>query len=1845
VEIKVLGPVQVLSDGGQLSSGGLKQRTVLALLTAAAGRPVSVDGLVNAVYGPDADPSTRRIIHTYISNLRHQLGDVIGRAGDGYRLEADSVEIDAVRFEAMYRSAMSLGDSRPSDTSHLLRAALGLWRGHAYSDVDANGMLDAETTRLHELRLTALEARIDSDLARGLHRELVGELGALTLEYPLREALRAQHMIALYRSGRQSDALRAFTTTRLLLLEELGVDPSPELQELEQRILSQDRDLNAVARILIERRAVLAAAVDTEAAGFSQRERDDALAHRDAALLERAAAVGGSLVAVSGATALAAFPTVVGAVMAATTLAHAPLTIAIDFGEVESEGDRMTGPPLNRSLRLAAVGQPGQVLLSAEAHAALADSQQGGWSVISLGRVEIEGIDGASQLYQLAGGGLPAGFGPLRLDRLPPPLIDGRLTGSIPGFELRAEIGSGVTGVVNRAYQASVGREVAVRIFRPGLVSEPSFIRRFEATATKVAALDHPHLVPLLDYWREPGRAAMVHRLVAGARPREQESNERGLHLIETVGSALEQAHSHGLVHGRVHPGNVLFDTLGNPHLADLGVMAMVAGLVPPPADRYTAPEVAGGRLEASADVFSLGVMATELLEGDERLVTLFARATHPDTRLRTQSVAEFLTELRGAVSPHRPSPRRAPRRNPYKGLNAFGEGDTDDFFGRQDMVEQLLAAVSGRRLTTVVGPSGTGKSSLVRAGLIPALRSGAIAGSERWLFTDMVPGAAPFDALERALQRVATNPIAGHIEAVRNGQMSLPDALGHLVPEGAVILLLIDQFEELFTLVRDETTRRQFLAVLSDVSVDDCAPLRLVCTLRADFFDQPLRYTDFGELLAGSVMVLAAPTAADLTEMIERPAANVGVVFDPDLLDALVADADRQVGALPLLEHTLAELFIDRTSDRLSLGEYRDRGRLAGSLGRRAEAIFAELAPDDQAAARTVFLRLVTVNETSDDTRRRVRRSELGRLVEAGSLDRVLDAFGRHRLLVFDRDPTTRGPTVEVAHEALISRWDRFAAWIDEVREDLIVGRRVELAAGEWAASGSDPSFLIGGARLEQAESWREQAGSMVGEDEAAFLTASRARVEAERERVRRGRRRVLTGLSLALVISIGLAGVAGVQGNIARRRTIETQILELTSNARLAMEEDPNLAVNLALSAYDRAKSLGDPVPGEVLSALQTTASDSRLLAILPDGKEVVAVSPDGSRLVVGAATASINDLPTGGLVVYSMDDFQEVDRFDAGGPVGGAQFTPDGSTLIVWYYNGGESEIPPELAALPAARLFDAGTFAPVGEFGECCDLFGVVSPDGLHWAAASIQDGTNRTSVWSLSDLSAPRWSVTGSALGEWMPDSKSLIVVSNSLPNVVARLDVRTGAVLDEATIEGTISSVSTSASTSEIALGFQAENKVRIYRPGDPLPVREIQATATGAGVYSSDGTKLALFGNNDIVTVLDIASDRRLELRGNPGGVYFLAFSPDGSRLVALAYSGETLVWDVSRTGSLPGTIASSGDINEIELVSDGREMLVTAGSGHAGFAARFDVSTGAEMGRSPQVGWGFLAWPAVSNSFTLVGGIGLDGEPGGLISIATGLEVMGMEGCELPLAIDDNARFAVIGGYGSCVDGGSGTLVEVATGEVVVNWPELPLAAGFGRVGTPSADLVAVNRDFSHIELRELPTGRLVASMTATGIFFQPRFSADGRWLVFGSQAAGATVIDVKKVVTGTPMEDAVALKAHIEGGPTQFAAAQGNLLVTTHSGKEVRVWRSDTREEWFVLPVDTGNFTSAAFSPDGGYLYYEVEGGVIRRMPLDEEELVDLARSRTFRDFNSDECRRYLPKDTDCSVYRAP
>jgi len=259
VRFNVLGPLTVTERASTLNIGGPKQRTVLAMLIANLGRPVSADLLVDAVYGEEAGPRSRRTIQTFVSTLRGELGDTIAKTVGGWRLTAGSGDVDAQRFEAMADEARSSLERAPQRAATLLREALSMWNGRPYSDVEAHGHLDAETARLAELRVAAQALRIDADLASGRHGDLVGEIETLLVEHPYKEHFWAQHMLALYRSGRQQEALASYQRMRSRLAEELGIDPSTELQDLEQRILEQDTTLSTSTARTIQRKAILVA--------------------------------------------------------------------------------------------------------------------------------------------------------------------------------------------------------------------------------------------------------------------------------------------------------------------------------------------------------------------------------------------------------------------------------------------------------------------------------------------------------------------------------------------------------------------------------------------------------------------------------------------------------------------------------------------------------------------------------------------------------------------------------------------------------------------------------------------------------------------------------------------------------------------------------------------------------------------------------------------------------------------------------------------------------------------------------------------------------------------------------------------------------------------------------------------------------------------------------------------------------------------------------------------------------------------------------------------------------------------------------------------------------------------------------------------------------------------------------------------------------------------------------------------------------------------------------------------------------------------------------------------------
>ena len=412
--------------------------------------------------------------------------------------------------------------------------------------------------------------------------------------------------------------------------------------------------------------------------------------------------------------------------------------------------------------------------------------------------------------------------------------------------------------------------------------------------------------------------------------------------------------------------------------------------------------------------------------------------------------------------------------RNPYKGLRAFEEGDAEDFFGRAQLVQELVRALaSGARLVSVVGPSGCGKSSAVSAGLIPALRAGAIPGSEAWDITKLVPGRRP--------------------------SAQLQDALGG-VGAGAPLLLVIDQLEQVFATGTEGPERDRFLDRLLEVLAGPGTGVRVVVCLRADFYDRPLLHPGFGEVFTANVVNVLPMTAGQLEDAVVEPASKMGVTVEPALLAELVAEATGQPGALPLLEFSLTELFDQRSGAELRLEAYRSLGGLQGLVSRRSETLYEALDEDGRRACLQVFLRLVQLGAGTKDARRRTRLRELTALgLDPVVLSEVVEGFGRHRLLTFDRDPATGEATVELAHEALLWEWARFAGWIEGHREDLRRLAALVRVAEEWDGSGRDPDYLIAGSQLAGYEEWSRATPVRLAARERAFLDAALERRSAE--------------------------------------------------------------------------------------------------------------------------------------------------------------------------------------------------------------------------------------------------------------------------------------------------------------------------------------------------------------------------------------------------------------------------------------------------------------------------------------------------------------------------------------------------------------------------------------------------------------------------------------------------------------------------------------------------------------------------------------------------------------------------
>ncbi|MDQ2825491.1 MAG: toll/interleukin-1 receptor domain-containing protein, partial [Actinomycetota bacterium] len=444
------------------------------------------------------------------------------------------------------------------------------------------------------------------------------------------------------------------------------------------------------------------------------------------------------------------------------------------------------------------------------------------------------------------------------------------------------------------------------------------------------------------------------------------------------------------------------------------------------------------------------------------------------------------------------------PDASPYRGLLSFEEDHAEFFFGREDDTARVLQMLRESRFAAVMGASGSGKSSLVRAGVVRALQSGRLPGSEAWAVRVFTPGVRPLTALAAQLNRAfPQESMQGTLRDLHADQRSLDlAATAGLAdsPPGRRLVLVADQFEELFTLCQDEAERRSFLDNLLYAATIPGGRVVVIVGMRADFYHRCAPYPELRSLVATEQYLVGPLTRDGLCLAIVEPARRLGVELEAGLLDTILADVGAHPGGLPLLQHVLLELWQRRRGRMLTLEAYVAAGRLEGALAKRANAVYEGLPPDQQQIARRALLRLVQPGEGTEDTRRRATFDELlSHGEERANVERVVEALAKERLLTFGRDEASGGNVVDITHEALIRGWPELRSWIGERREQLRAERRLTEAAADWDQGGRDDSLLYRGGRL---SAWDDRDLLSLNDLERGFLAASRARDAARPRR-----------------------------------------------------------------------------------------------------------------------------------------------------------------------------------------------------------------------------------------------------------------------------------------------------------------------------------------------------------------------------------------------------------------------------------------------------------------------------------------------------------------------------------------------------------------------------------------------------------------------------------------------------------------------------------------------------------------------------------------------------------------------
>jgi WD40 repeat protein/class 3 adenylate cyclase len=1434
----------------------------------------------------------------------------------------------------------------------------------------------------------------------------------------------------------------------------------------------------------------------------------------------------------------------------------------------EPDGGDYFGPPVNAAARVMSAAWGGQILLTPEVTGVSPLPE--GAMLLDLGQHLLKNVSALQQLYQLDHPRLPWHEFP------PPRTLSGQSIrqaveergGQMAGLEPEGTLIALLAATLLPALQGELDPESGALegnlgvLEDLGAVSLRGFVARFAERLRAGKALPGPAMQALLHrdlqaQWQAGGETALALRTDAS----------RLLQAVEGVEAAMTAATEEvkeALARG----------------LADLGTQFgefrwMLADV------RDT---LAGVRAR----------QALQLALQREQLDLQRQQLVKTNLLLHRRREGPLLAELtvEGEVDVEPPADVACP----YKGLAAFEAEDAEYFFGREELAAELTARLAGTRFLAVVGPSGSGKSSLVRAGLLPAVWAGALPGSEEWQTLVITPGTHP---LEELAVRIAllNGYTAGALlreleEEPRTLHLAIKQALADKADD-VQLLLVVDQFEELFALCRDEEERRCFVdALLYAVEAEEGRTV-VVPTIRADFYG---RCADYPQLAArmGDGVLVGPMSGEELRQAIERPAALVGLRLEPGLTEMILDDVADEPGALPLLSHALLETFERRRGRTLTLSGYAAAGGVSGAVAQTADMVFGEFSPEEQAIARSIFLRLTELGEEgAQDTRRRVAPAELVRTPdEARMVERVVKTLADARLI------TTAEDSIEVAHEALIREWPELRDWLDEDREGLRIHRHLTEAAQGWERLEKDAGELYRGARLAAAGEWAEAYGEALNPLEWEFLAASQElarRREADREAQRqreleaaqklaeeqqkradveqrraeeqtraagRLRRRALL-LAGAMVVAVILAVVAV----LAFRQA--TQSADAAQAASTQAVSGRNAAETAqALEAAQRETAEAEGWARATQQAVAETESEARAT------QQAIAETEAHARATQQAVA---EQRAREALEAYSLSLAAHVQN---------ALDDKDMASALALAIAANDMDDPPA----ESQRMLRQAAYAPGAR--------------RQYQVAELFPDVEGR--IYSLAMSPVAQEALIGFEDG-------SLILWDVAAEAEIHRLDGHTDLVRTVVFSPDGRTALSGSSDRSVIWWDLETGQEIRRLEGHDGW-VRTVDFSPDGqravSGGFVGDSASAVVNSGELILWNLETGNEvRRFE--GHPSGVVAAAFSPDGRAV--LASSGfwtnveneySLMLWD-AESGEAIHDFEISGQYDHYSLaISPDGQTALTGTSGDE--VVLWNLDTGERM-RTVK---GHTGSMVTSVAYAPDGRRALSGDANGLLilwDLASGEPVM-HTGVQEPRvggwhAYDWPVLNLVVApeGRAALSSAGDGTLVLwdlVDAGEIRrLVGHESPMIGGVALTPDRRYALTADwgegaglhYGDSNRMRLWDVETGEELRSFEGhTAAIFMIAASADGRQALTGSQDGTIRLWDLE---TG---EELCQILAHAGGVMAVALSPDGRLALSGSMTNDlpdsgITLWDLETGQILRRL-ADQGNFTSLAFSSDG-------------------------------------------------------